>query len=160
MTLKEKVAYLKGLTEGLALDPGSKEGKLFLGILDAMSDMAEEIEDLGDDLLDIDDELEAVSDDLNDLRDFLFDDEEDEDDDYFFGDFGDFDDDDDYDEDGCDCEFCGGGDLSFQIVCPKCSTEIELTDADIASGTATCPSCSEKFELDFDDEGDDEEMPF
>ena len=39
MTIGEKVAYLKGLAEGMAVDSETKEGKLFAGILDVLSDI-------------------------------------------------------------------------------------------------------------------------
>ena len=36
MTASEKVAYLKGLAEGLDIDKKSKEGKLFAAIIDTL----------------------------------------------------------------------------------------------------------------------------
>ena len=163
MSLKERVAYLKGLAEGLGVDSESKEGKLFSNIIDILSAMAEEIQELSENALDIGEELDAISDDLADVEEFLFDDdydnEDDDDDDYFFGDF---DDDDDYDDDECDCEFCRGEDFSLEIECPNCGADIELSESDLTSGLATCGSCGEKLELDFDDEddedGDDDEQ--
>ena len=41
MEISEKVAYLKGLAEGLALDTDTKEGKLIAAIIDVLDDMAE-----------------------------------------------------------------------------------------------------------------------
>ena len=41
MEISEKVAYLKGLAEGLNLDTDSKEGKLIAAIIDVLDDMAE-----------------------------------------------------------------------------------------------------------------------
>ena len=43
MEISEKVAYLKGLAEGLNLDTESKEGKLIAAIIDVLDDMAEKI---------------------------------------------------------------------------------------------------------------------
>ena len=48
MTIVEKAAYLKGLAEGLGIDPQSKEGKLWTAISDLLTDMAHEIEELHD----------------------------------------------------------------------------------------------------------------
>ena len=39
MEISEKVAYLKGLAEGLNLDTDSKEGKLIAAIIDVLDDM-------------------------------------------------------------------------------------------------------------------------
>ena len=43
MELFEKVAYLKGLAEGLALDTETKEGKLIAAIIDVLDDMSAEL---------------------------------------------------------------------------------------------------------------------
>jgi DNA-directed RNA polymerase subunit RPC12/RpoP len=167
MSLKEKVAYLKGLAEGLGLDSESKEGKLISVIIDTLSDMAEDIVELSENALDIGDELDSLSSDLADVEEFLFDDEYDDDDDYddFFG-FDDDDDDDDYDDDDfdddeCGCEFCSGGALSYETACPSCGAEIAFDESDLVHDSIKCPSCGEELEFEFDvdeeDEDEDEE---
>ena len=45
MEIIEKVAYLKGLAEGMELDTSKKEGKLLAAIIDLLEDIALEIED-------------------------------------------------------------------------------------------------------------------
>ena len=81
MEISEKVAYLKGLAEGLALDTDTKEGKLIAAIIDVLDDMAEKFVDLEDELCDVEDGLDAVSDDLSDVEQALYelDDDVDED---------------------------------------------------------------------------------
>ena len=58
MTTSEKVAYLKGLVEGLGLDRNEKEGKVLSVILDILEDLSYDVEDIlfGDDEDDWDDE--------------------------------------------------------------------------------------------------------
>ena len=46
MEILEKVAYLKGLAEGLGLDTEKREGKLLSVIIDVLEDMALEIRDI------------------------------------------------------------------------------------------------------------------
>ena len=47
MTISEKVAYLKGMAEGLDIDTeSSKEGKLISMMMDILQDVALELEDL------------------------------------------------------------------------------------------------------------------
>ena len=46
MGISEKVAYLKGLMEGMNLNADSNEGKLFLAIADVLDEIALEVEDL------------------------------------------------------------------------------------------------------------------
>ena len=48
MGIIEKVAYLKGLAEGMELDTEKKEGKLIAAIIDLLDDIALELEDLKD----------------------------------------------------------------------------------------------------------------
>ena len=72
MGISEKVAYLKGLAEGLALDTESKEGKLIAAIIDVLDNMADEIADMQDEMVDIEDGLDAVSDDLSEAEESLY----------------------------------------------------------------------------------------
>ena len=154
MSILEKVAYLKGLSEGLGLDTETKEGKLLLAIIDTLNEMAEEIEELSENALDIGEELDAISDDLADVEEFLFDDDYNDSD---FGDFDDIDDDEDYESGQCGCAFCNGDDFSFNVECPGCGQEIEISESDLINGSATCSSCGEELELEFDDIDDEED---
>ena len=80
MTISEKVAYLKGLAEGLDLDTAkSKEGKLIAAIIDVLDDMSEKFVDLEDELCDVEDGLDAVSDDLCEVEEALYELEDDDD---------------------------------------------------------------------------------
>ena len=76
MEIMEKVAYLKGLAEGMELDTEKKEGKLLAAIIDVLENVALELEDLWDEQVELADGLDAVSDDLEDVEDVLFDDED------------------------------------------------------------------------------------
>lgn len=91
MGISEKVAYLKGLMEGLNIDEQTNEGKLFTAIVDVLDEIALEIEDLTDEVMELGDGLDVVSDDLSDVEDIVYDDDDDDDDD---------DDETDDDEDG------------------------------------------------------------
>lgn len=130
MEISEKVAYLKGLAEGLALDTDTKEGKLIAAIIDVLDDMAEKFVDLEDELCDVEDGLDAVSDDLSDVEQALYelDDDVDEDEDE------DYDDDDD--------------ESYFETTCPVCE---EVDEDTLESGEIRCPNCGEKLEFDLSD---------
>ena len=79
MEINEKVAYLKGLAEGMELDTEKKEGKLLAAIIDVLEDISLELLDLQDQADELMDGLDAVSDDLEDVEDVIFG-EDDEDD--------------------------------------------------------------------------------
>ena len=139
MEITEKVAYLKGLAEGMELDTDKKVGKLLAAIIDTLDDIALELEDIKDEQAELADGLDAVSDDLEDVENVLFDewDEDDEDDgEYYY---------DDLDED----EEC------YATTCPTCEETIYFDESVLEDGEVLCPNCGERLE--FDLEGLDEE---
>lgn len=151
MTISEKVAYLKGLADGLQLSDETKEGKILLSVIDVLSDIASEIDDLNENQLDIGDELDALSEDLGDVEDILFGDYDEDDDECCC-----CDDDDDYEDDEDDDEE-DDEELEFEATCPECGADIALSEADLNKGSIDCPSCGETLEFEFDDEDDEEE---
>ena len=46
MEITERVAYLKGLAEGMELNTDKREGKLLAAIIDVLEDIALELEDI------------------------------------------------------------------------------------------------------------------
>ena len=128
MEINEKVAYLKGLLEGMELDTTKKEGKLLAAIIDVLEDISLELEDLWDQTDELMDGLDAVSDDLEDVEDVLFEDDDDEEDDedseYY---------EDDLDEDE-DC---------YATTCPTCEETIYFDESILADGEIICPNCGE-----------------
>ena len=129
MGITEKVAYLKGLAEGLGLDKDSKEGKLFAAIIDVLDDMALEIEDMQELQMELSEGLDAVSDDLEDIEDIVYEewDEEEEDED---------------EEDEEDSEDC------YATTCPTCEEEIFFDESILEEGEVICPNCGERLEFD------------
>lgn len=81
MTVSEKVAYLKGLTQGLELDENDKIVKVLNAIVDTLDEVAEAMGELELDVVDISDQVDAVDEDLADLEDFIYEDDFDEDED-------------------------------------------------------------------------------
>ena len=139
MEITEKVAYLKGLAEGMDLDTDKKVGKLLAAIIDTLADIALELEGIKDEQAELADGLDAVSDDLEDVENVVFDewdDEDQEDDEYYY---------DDLDED----EEC------YATTCPTCEETIYFDESVLEDGEVLCPNCGERLE--FDLEGLDEE---
>lgn len=126
MTISEKVAYLKGLAEGLNLDTEkSKEGKLIsvmIGILEEIGLSLEDLEETADAL---GEEIDTVSDDLSDVEEVVF--GEDEDDEDF-----------------------------FEVECPECGAAIDIHADILEAGAVECPSCGERFGVDLSDEEDED----
>lgn len=62
--LKNKISYLKGLADGLKIDKETKEGQILLAIIDAMDEMAIEVDELYNIVSDIDEDLTQIEDDV------------------------------------------------------------------------------------------------
>ena len=159
MTVVEKAAYLKGLTEGLGIAPDSKEGKLWNALNELLSDMAHEIEDLHACYDEHDEALDEVCDELNYLEELTCDlDFPEDDDDY---------DDEDEDVSCCGCGRCYSDDededddgepeydgVIYDATCPVCGEEISFDEETLDKGYILCPECGEKLEFDIGGEDD------
>ncbi|MBQ5312708.1 MAG: hypothetical protein J6K30_01490 [Oscillospiraceae bacterium] len=147
MTLTEKLAYIKGLAEGLGVDETTKEGKVLLALVDLMDDVTTAVSELESDMDQAYEELDAIDEDLTDIEDFLWEDEDEDD-----CDCCDCDCDDDDECDCCDCEdddelFDGG---IYEITCPKCGEIVCMDEDMLFSPDCGCPNCGTSFEIDFD----------
>ena len=135
MTISEKVAYLKGLAEGLNLDTEkSKEGKLISVMIGILEEVGLSIEDLEENALALGEEIDVLYDDLADVESVVFDEDENDEEDY----------DDDW----------------FEVECPTCEEPLIIDDEALAEGFIQCPNCQSKFSLDLSDdvvEADEEE---
>ena len=131
MTVTERVAYVKGLAEGMELDASSKEGKILKAIIDVLEDMAYEISDLGDEIGEVEEQVDMIDDDLDTLEGIVYEDEEDDED----------------DEDG----------ELYEVECPSCGDTIYLDEEMLADGEIDCPNCGEHLEFDFEEEDDAED---
>ena len=128
MTISEKVAYLKGLAEGLNLDTEkSKEGKLISVMIGILEEIGLSIEDLEENAQALGEEIDVLSDDLADVESEVFGEDEDEDGE-------------DYDDDWSEVE------------CPNCEEPLIIDDKALAEGVVQCPNCETKFSLDLSDD--------
>lgn len=132
--LSDRVAYLKGLAEGMGIADDGKTGKLLLAIIDALGETADEIEHLATEHEELDEYVESIDDDLAEIEEALFDDDESYDDE---------DDEDDDDDDLIECE------------CPHCHNTIyfDVENFDL-SEDHTCPNCGKPL-FDEGEEHDD-----
>ena len=132
MTISEKVAYLKGLAEGLNIDTEkSKEGKLISVMIGILEEIGMSIEDLEESAEALGEEIDAISDDLSDVEKVVYDDEDEDD-----------------DECGCGCD----DDDFFEVECPNCGETLMIDESVLEEGVIQCPGCKQKFALDLSDE--------
>ena len=154
MNTSEKVAYVKGLAEGLGYDNTSKEGKILAAILDILEDVAHDIEDLEENAWDLGEAIDQVSDDLAEIEELVYDEDFDDDEDE--------DEDEDEDYEPCSC-CCGGEDedepVFYEVTCPKCGNTITIDEDVLDLGAIDCPNCGEELEFDGIEEDEDEDEP-
>ena len=120
--ISNQLSYLKGLIDGIKVDPESDYGRIFEGIINVL----DEINDSVDDILNYQDELaeqvDLIDDDLAVLEEELSDDEDDDE----------------------DFEY-------YEVDCPKCGAVVCLDEDFFDSENAvTCPECGEEFDIELD----------
>ena len=141
-TITEKVAYLKGLVEGMDIDQSTKEGKVLTAVMDVLSDLATTLEDLEDYTAELTEQVDAIDEDLDLLES-----------DYY----------EDWDEDCCcdgDCDCCDEdcGNEFYDVTCPSCDTVFCVDEDTLLEGGIDCPNCGEHLEFDIEeDEIEDDE---
>ncbi|MCR1897986.1 hypothetical protein NSA47_03155 [Irregularibacter muris] len=125
--INEKVAYLRGLAEGLGLNESTNEGKVILHMVDILDDISDVLEGLTEAQNDLEDYMEVIDEDLAEIEE----------------DFYDLDDEDEID-------FC-------QVECPECGeivfVDMDMLDEENA---ITCPNCQEEMEVDLTSCEDDD----
>ena len=124
MTIAEKVAYVRGLVEGLELEKDKKETKIIMGIIDVLDDMALTVSDIEEGYNDVCDQLDAVDEDLYLLEKEC------------------------YDEDCCCDE---EEDIFYEVTCPSCKETTCLSEDILLKGGIDCPNCGETLEFDLED---------
>ena len=140
MDICEKIAYIKGLVDGLQLDTDSKEGRIFGCILDILDEIDASIDDLYDYQDEVAEQVDIIDEDLAAIE----------------SEFAECCD--------CDCDSCGGscGDMDdleyYELDCPGCGETICL-DEDFfdADDDIVCPACGEHIEIDLEEDMEETE---
>lgn len=137
MTNSERASYIRGLMDGLELDPNAKETKVLNAIVELLDDLCLSVEELEDGFAELSEQVDEIDEDLGNVEE----------------DFYEL-------EGGCSCHHHGDIDdfdgAEFEVTCPSCGDTIELTDDLLEEGSIVCPGCGETLEFDFDeDEGED-----
>ena len=133
MDTTESLGYLKGLIEGLDLGDNKKETKVFSAIVDVLSNLVEDIDDMTDGVEMLADQVDAVDEDLADLEEYVYDDYDDE----------------------CDC--CDDDEEEFEVECPLCNTPFTVDAETALNGSVPCPNYGEMLEFEVEEADDDED---
>lgn len=122
--ISNQLSYLKGLIDGLNVDPDSDYGRIFEGIVNVLDEINDSVDDIMEYQDELADQVDMIDEDLASVEEELMGDEDDDDVNY------------------------------YEIECPKCGETIcldeEFFDTD---RPVTCPSCGEEFDINFDCDG-------
>lgn len=137
MNLTEKISYIKGLAEGLAIDESKPETKVINAIIDFLDDMAYSVTDMEDLYDELSAQVDEIDQDLADVESDVYDDECDC---------------------GCDCcdccddfdDFdCDEDNPFYEVTCGACGQQINVSEDVLLEGEIECPNCGEPLEFDF-----------
>ena len=141
--LGKKVAYLKGLAEGMGVKSDNDQGKLMLALIETLEAVAQENEEPSERIEELAEYVDEIDTDVSEIEEALFDAAEEDDDEYF-------DDEDDDEDDDFDGEL-------IEYECPHCGTVVFFDEeAFDMEEDHLCPNCNRKV-FDEEDEEDDEE---
>lgn len=139
--MSEKVAYLKGLAEGLGITAENEKGKLMLAMIDTLEAFAQQSDETEEALHELQEYVGEIDSDIGDLEEALFSEDEDDED---------GEEDEDEDEDGEE------GLIEYE--CPHCGTVIFFDEeAFDMEQEHLCPNCNRKVFEEDENDGDDGE---
>ena len=135
MTITEKIAYIKGLAEGLSLDESKPEVKIINAMIDLLDDIAYDLTDVEELYDELSEQVDEIDQDLAEVESELYDDAEIEDD-FYDDDFDDFEDEEN---------------PFYEVTCGSCGEKINVSEDVLLEGEIECPNCGELLEFDFSD---------
>lgn len=124
--ISERVAFIKGLAEGMKINDSTNEGKLLNAIIDVLDDISLAIEDVEEIQDEISEQVDGIDEDLAELEKVFYEDE------------------DELEFEEIECPYCGE------------DIEVDLDLIDEEAETIECPHCHEKIELEWDCECDED----
>ena len=137
MTTSEKVAYLKGLAEGMGVEDAG-QGKLIRVIIDILEDLALDMADTRNAVEELNDGFEEIGDDLAALEDEFYD--------TVYGEFDPAEN--EGDEDPLEDEDEEEEDVFYTVKCPGCGMELTVDEEILSEGDFECPECGEVIDFD------------
>lgn len=130
-TLKERVAYIRGMEEIANLNYEEPLAKMFFQVLELLGEVVEEIDDLRDRTEENEDFLEALDADLAEVEDAVF-------------------------EDDDDCSSPCDDAEEFEVHCPHCDAVLIVNEDELAEAAddeldIRCPDCGQVLFSDDDE---------
>jgi DNA-directed RNA polymerase subunit RPC12/RpoP len=118
--ISERVAFIKGLAEGMKIDDTTNEGKLLNAVIDVLDDISLAIEDIEEIQDEMGEQVDCIDEDLAELEKAYYEE------------------DDEVELEEVECPYCGE------------EIDVDLDMLDENAEFIECPKCHEKIELEWD----------
>ena len=137
MNLTERIAYIRGLADGLKLDENRDEVKVIKAMIDLLEDMAYDVAEMEDVVDEVCNQVDEIDEDLAEVEEELYGD--------------------DY---GCasydkDTDEFSDDEAYYEVTCPSCNNTTIVDEDALIEGGLECPYCKAEIEFDFSELNED-----
>lgn len=137
MNLTERIAYIRGLADGLKLDENRDEVKVIKAMIDLLEDMAYDVAEMEDVVDEVCNQVDEIDEDLAEVEEELYGD--------------------DY---GCasydkDTDEFSDDEAYYEVTCPSCNNTTIVDEDALIEGGLECPYCKTEIEFDFSELNED-----
>ena len=136
MNLTERIAYIRGLAEGLKLDENRDEVKVIKAMIDLLEDMAYDVVEMEEVVDEVCNQVDEIDEDLAEVEEDIYGD----------GGYGSYDKDTD--------EF-SDDEAYYEVTCPACDKTTIVDEDALIEGGLDCPYCGAEIEFDFSELNED-----
>ena len=136
MNLTERIAYIRGLAEGLKLDENRDEVKVIKAMIDLLEDMAYDVVEMEEVVDEVCNQVDEIDEDLAEVEEDIY------------GDGG-------YVTYDKDTDEFSDDEAYYEVTCPACDKTTIVDEDALIEGGLDCPYCGAEIEFDFSELNED-----
>ena len=136
MNLTERIAYIRGLAEGLKLDENRDEVKVIKAMIDLLEDMAYDVVEMEEVVDEVCNQVDEIDEDLAEVEEDIY------------GDGG-------YVSYDKDTDEFSDDEAYYEVTCPACDKTTIVDEDALIEGGLDCPYCGAEIEFDFSELNED-----
>ena len=136
MNLTERIAYIRGLAEGLKLDENRDEVKVIKAMIDLLEDMAYDVVEMEEVVDEVCNQVDEIDEDLAEVEEDIY------------GDGG-------YVSYDKDTDEFSDDEAYYEVTCPACDKTPIVDEDALIEGGLDCPYCGAEIEFDFSELNED-----
>ena len=137
MNLTERIAYIRGLADGLKLDENRDEVKVIKAMIDLLEDMAYDVAEMEDVVDEVCNQVDEIDEDLADVEENVYGD------DYGYASYD------------TDTDEFSDDEAYYEVTCPVCDKTTIVDEDALIEGGLDCPYCGAEIEFDFSELNED-----